>query len=513
MLKRILIANRGEIAVRIIRACREMDIAAIAVYSEVDRASEHVLLADEAYPVGPAPAAESYLRIEKLIEVARRSRADGIHPGYGFLAENPKLALACGEAGIAWIGPPAAAMEMMGSKTEARRAAERAGVPMVPGTREPLGSADEAERLAAKWGYPVLLKAVAGGGGKGMRRVNGRDQMAAAFRDAQSEAQNAFGDSSLYMEKYLERPRHIEIQVLGDNRGNLIHLGERECSLQRRHQKVVEECPSPVMTAELRAEMGAAAVKLARAAGYANAGTIEFLVVPSSRNPLGFDFFFLEMNTRLQVEHPVTEMTTGLDLVKEQIRLAAGERLAWRQEDIGWRGHAIECRIYAEDAENHFLPSPGTITRLEQPAGPGVRVDGYVYEGWEVPIHYDPLLAKLVVWAGTRAEAVARLRRALDEYIVGGIQTNLPFFRRLVTRPEFGAGELDTELIDRLLHERASESEESRALPPTTAAAAAVAVALEEASTSRNGARPSSASRWKLAARQENLRGELGKRR
>ncbi len=491
-----------------------MGIAALAVYSEVDRASEHVLLADEAYPIGPGPATESYLRIDKLIEVARRARADGLHPGYGFLAENPKLARACDKAGIAWIGPPAAAMELMGSKTEARRAAERAGVPMVPGAREPLDSVSQAEKHAAEWGYPVLLKAVAGGGGKGMRRVNSREQMAAAFRDAQSEAQNAFGEPSLYVEKYLERPRHIEIQVLGDRSGNPIHLGERECSLQRRHQKVVEECPSPVVTPELRAEMGEAAVKLAGAAGYANAGTVEFLVVPSARTRLGFDFFFLEMNTRLQVEHPVTEMTTGLDLVKEQICLAAGEKIAWRQEDIGWRGHAIECRIYAEDAENNFLPCPGTITRLERPAGPGVRLDGYVYEGWDVPIHYDPLLAKLVVWAGSRAEAVARLRRALDEYIVGGIQTNLPFFRRLVARPEFAAGELDTELIDRLLRERATEPEESRPLPEATATAAAVAVALEEAATSHNGARPPApASRWKHAARQEGLRTGLSKRR
>ncbi len=524
MLKRILIANRGEIAVRIVRACREMGITAVAVYSDVDRASEHVLLADEAYPIGPAPAAESYLRIDKLIKVARRCRADGLHPGYGFLAENPALARACGEAGVVWIGPPPEAMELMGSKTEARRAAERAGVPMVPGTREPLSSAGQAEKHAAEWGYPVLLKAVAGGGGKGMRRVNAREQMAAAFRDAQSEAQNAFGDPSLYVEKYLERPRHIEIQVLGDNSGNLIHLGERECSLQRRHQKVVEECPSPVVAPELRAQMGEAAVKLARAAGYANAGTVEFLVVPSSHNKLGLEFFFLEMNTRLQVEHPVTEMVTGLDLVKEQIRLAAGEKLGWRQDDIHWRGHAIECRIYAEDAENNFFPCPGTITRLERPAGPGVRLDGYVYEGWNVPIHYDPLLAKLVVWDGTRAEAVARLRRALEEYIVGGIQTNLPFFRRLVARPEFVAGELDTELIDRLLRERAVEPEEGQVLPPATATAAALAVALEEAQESRNGARlrqgsggqarpTEPASRWKQAARQEGLRARLGKRR
>ncbi len=509
MFKKILIANRGEIAVRILRACREMGIAAAAVYSEVDRASEHVLFADEAYPIGPAPSTESYLRIDKLLDVARRCGADALHPGYGFLAENPALPRACREAGVVFIGPSAEAMGRMGSKLEARRTAERAGVPMVPGTRGPLESPAQAEKLAVEWGYPVLLKAVAGGGGKGMRRVDRREQMAGALRDAQSEAQNAFGDPSVYLEKYLERPRHIEIQVLGDHHGNVIHLGERECSLQRRHQKVVEECPSPVVTPELRAQMGEAAVKLARAAGYTNAGTVEFLVVASERNPLGFEFYFLEMNTRLQVEHPVTEMVTGLDLVKEQIRIAAGEKLAWRQEDINWRGHAIECRIYAEDPDNNFFPSPGKITRLERPGGPGVRVDGYVYEGWQVPLEYDPLLAKLVVWGGTRGEAVTRLRRALGEYIVGGIQTSIPFFRRLVERPEFLRGELDTELLDRMLSERGTPVP-----PPAVQTAAALAVAMQETRPSRNGARPvAPLSHWKQAARREGLRGGLRRKR
>jgi acetyl-CoA carboxylase biotin carboxylase subunit len=502
MFKKVLIANRGEIAVRVIRACREMGIAAAAVYSEVDRASEHVLLADEAYAIGPAPSTESYLRIDKLMEVARRCRADALHPGYGFLAENPALPRACRDAGVVFIGPTAEAMERMGSKIEARRAAERAGVPMVPGTREPLKSAAQAEKLAAEWGYPVLLKAVAGGGGKGMRRVAAAAQMAGALRDAQSEAQNAFGDPSVYLEKYLERPRHIEVQVLGDQHGNLVHLGERECSLQRRHQKVVEECPSPVVTPELRARMGEAAVALARAAGYTNAGTVEFLVVRSERNALGLEFYFLEVNARLQVEHPVTEVVTGLDLVKEQIRVAAGERLAVRQEDIGWRGAAIECRIYAEDPANNFFPSPGKITRLERPAGPGVRVDGYVYEGWTVPMEYDPLLAKLVVWGGSREEAIARMRRALGEYILGGIQTNIAFFRRLLERPEFQRGELDTELIDRLLSEP-----EAKSPPAPVHGAAALAVALEERRASRNGARPAEpVSQWRHAARREALR-------
>jgi acetyl-CoA carboxylase biotin carboxylase subunit len=509
MFKKILIANRGEIAVRIIRACREMGIGAAAAYSDADRASEHVLLADEAYAIGPAPSSESYLRIDKLIDVTRRCGADALHPGYGFLAENPALPRACQEAGITFVGPTAEAMELMGSKIEARRVAERAGVPTVPGTREPLDSAARAEKLAAEWGYPVLLKAVAGGGGKGMRRVDSPAQMAGAFRDAQSEAQNAFGDPSVYLEKYLERPRHIEVQVLGDQHGNLIHLGERECSLQRRHQKVVEECPSPVVTPELRARMGEAAVRLACAAGYTNAGTVEFLVVRSERNPLGFDFYFLEVNARLQVEHPVTETVTGLDLVKEQIRFAAGGKLGWKQSDISWRGAAIECRIYAEDPDNNFFPCPGRITRLERPSGPGVRVDGYVYEGWTVPLEYDPLLAKLVAWGGARDEAVARMRRALGEYIVGGIQTNIPFFRRLMERSEFLRGEFDTELIDRMLSEPGRQPQ-----PSALQTAAALAVALEETRASRNGAHAGeAASQWKGAARREALRGPVRPRR
>jgi len=508
MFKKVLIANRGEIAVRIIRACREMGIRAVAVYSDVDRASEHVLLADEAYPIGPAASAESYLRIDKLIDVARRAGAEALHPGYGFLAENPALARACRENGIVFIGPPAEAMELMGSKTEARKLAGRSGAPVVPGAVEPLTLA-EAERRAAECGYPVLLKAVAGGGGKGMRLVHAVGELAAAYRDAQSEAQNAFGDPSLYVEKYLERPRHVEIQVLGDHHGSLIHLGERECSLQRRHQKLVEESPSPLMTGELREAMGAAAVGIARAGGYANAGTVEFLVVPSEQSRFGFDFYFLEMNTRLQVEHPVTELVTGLDLVKEQLRVAAGERLAHRQEDISWRGHAVECRIYAEDPENNFFPCPGKIARLERPAGPGVRVDGSVYEGWTVPLEYDPLLAKLICWGADRAEALARLWRALDEYLIGGIQTNLPFFRRLLERPEFQRGALDTELVDRMLQEKRT------AVPPTPVAeAVAVAAALIEMTTSTNGARPAPpTSRWKQAAREAALRRDAPKLR
>ena len=480
-----------------------MGIRAAAVYSEVDRASEHVLLADEAYAIGPAPSTESYLRIDKLIEVARRAQAEALHPGYGFLAENPALPRACRESGIVFIGPSAEAMELVGSKTAAREIAARAGVPVVPGVKEALGSLAEAGERAAALGYPVLLKAVAGGGGKGMRRVEAPAELAAAFRDAQSEAENAFGDPALYLEQYLERPRHVEIQILGDQHGNLIHLGERECSLQRRHQKLVEESPSPVATPALRQAMGEAAVRIARAAGYTNAGTIEFLVKRSEGAAPGGEFYFLEVNARLQVEHPVTELVTGLDLVKEQIRIAAGESLAYRQEDIEWRGHALECRIYAEDADNNFFPCPGRITRLERPAGPGVRVDGYVYEGWQVPLEYDPLLAKLICWGRDRSEALARLGRALDEYLIAGIQTNLPFFRRLLDRPEFLRGELDTELIERMLKEKPTAAPSGPVVD-----AAAVAAALTEMTATANGRRPATpVSRWKQAAREAALRG------
>jgi len=502
MFRKILIANRGEIAVRIVRACREMGIGAVAVFSDVDRASEHVLLADEAYPIGPAPSSESYLRIDKLMEVARRCGADALHPGYGFLAENPALPRACRDAGLVFIGPSAEAMELMGSKTAARESAQRAGAPVIPGSDGPLPSVKEAAALAGRWGFPVLLKAVAGGGGKGMRVIRSEEQLTGAWRDASSEAQNAFGDPSLYLEKCLERPRHVEIQVLGDHHGNLVHLGERECSLQRRHQKLVEESPSPLMTPALREEMGATAVKIARAAGYTNAGTLEFLVVPSNRRGREWDFYFLEMNARLQVEHPVTELVTGLDLVKEQIRVAAGEALAFQQGDIEWRGAAIECRLYAEDPGNNFFPCPGRITRLERPGGPGVRVDGYVYEGWNVPVEYDALLAKLVCWGRDRSEAIARLRRALDEYIVGGIQTNLSFFHRLVRREEFLRGALDTELVDRMLAER-EEPAVSRSLADIAAMAAALGEVTAGAANSAHPAAPPS--RWKQAARAENL--------
>src|SRR5687767_14643358 len=450
MFNKILIANRGEIAVRIIRACRDLQVSPVAVYSEPDATSVHVSLSDEAVCIGPAPSVESYLSIPNVIDAARKTGAQAIHPGYGFLAENADFAAAVKEAGLVFIGPPAEAMRVMGSKTTARRAAVDAGVPIVPGTVDPISTIGEAERIAEKFGYPVMLKASAGGGGKGMRLVTTARELRSAFDNAKSEAASAFGDDSLYLEKAIERPRHIEIQVFADTHGNVVHLGERECSIQRRHQKVVEECPSPINDSTLREKMGAASVQLARAVNYAGAGTVEFLVADATR-----EFYFLEMNTRLQVEHPVTELVTGIDLVREQITVAAGAPLSFSQEEVRWSGHAIECRVYAEDPENKFFPSPGRITFLRVPAGPGIRDDGGVSEGAEVSIHYDPMISKLAAWGRTRGEAIDRLRRALDEYAVGGIKTTLPFFRKIIRDEEFIEGRLDTGFISRFNERRA----------------------------------------------------------
>ncbi|MDA1312726.1 MAG: acetyl-CoA carboxylase biotin carboxylase subunit [Acidobacteria bacterium] len=451
MIQKILIANRAEIAVRVIRTCRAMGIASVAVYSDADRASLHVRLADECVWIGPAAAAESYLNIERILEAAGAVGADAIHPGYGFLSENAAFAEACEKAGVKFIGPSAAAMRLMGSKTRARRAMREAGVPVVPGTTEPLANAAEAAATAAKIGYPVMLKAAGGGGGKGMRLVASADALGSAFEQARGEARQAFGNPDIYIEKAIRNPRHIEVQVMADEHGNVIHLGERECSLQRRHQKVLEEAPAPLVAEHprLRAEITRAAVDAAKAAGYTNAGTVEFLADAKGH------FYFLEMNTRLQVEHPVTEMITGLDLVREQIRVASGERLSVAQEDVRMRGHAIECRVYAEDPENEFLPSPGRITSLAEPSGPGVRVDSGAYEGWAVPIEYDPLIAKLIVWDETRAGAIGRLRSALREYTVGGIHTTLGFFREVVEDEDFCAGRIDTGFIGRWRQRRA----------------------------------------------------------
>src|SRR6266478_4460803 len=500
MFRKILIANRGEIAVRILRACRELGIRSVAVFSDVDRKSLHVRLADEAYLIGPAPSRESYLCIDKLMDVVRRAGCDAIHPGYGFLAENAALPHACVDAGLIFIGPPADAMESLGSKTAGRQLARRADVPSVPGTNDPIENPAAAQALAHRMGYPVLLKAVAGGGGKGMRMVHSDAEFESAFRDASSEAMNSFGDDRLYLEKYLDRPHHVEIQIFADAHGRVVSLGERECSVQRRHQKVIEEAPSPIITPDLRKKMGDAAVRLARAGGYVNAGTIEFLV------DAHLNFYFLEVNTRLQVEHPVTEQVTGLDLVKLQIAIAAGHRLPFAWESITPRGHAMEVRLYAEDPENNFFPSPGKILSRHAPSGPGIRLDEGIYEGWTVPNDYDPLLSKLIAWGNSREETIARLRRALEEYAITGIKTNAGLFRRILSEPDFLRGEIHTKWLDQLLTRKkhAPLEHESNA-----ADAAAIAAALWQYSQLQKTAAPQStqdsASRWKQEARSDEL--------
>jgi len=479
-IRRVLVANRGEIAVRVMRTCRERGIETVAVYSDVDRLAPHVQLADRAVGIGPAPAAQSYLVIDKILAACQEAGADAVHPGYGFLSENEDFAEACATAGITFIGPSADAMRKMGSKTEARKTVSAAGTPVVPGDNGPAGNgfptAEMALIAAQKIGFPVLIKAAAGGGGKGMRLVAGEKDLAAAFEGARREATAAFGDGTVYLEKAIERPRHIEIQVFGDHHGNIVHLGERDCSVQRRHQKVIEEAPSPVVSAELRARMGAAAIAAARAVAYVGAGTCEFL--------LGADggFYFLEMNTRLQVEHPVTEMIYGLDLVSWQLDVAEGRPLPLAQPELDARrrGHAIECRVYAEDPVK-FLPSPGTITHLRVPDGPYVRNDSGCYEGAEIPVHYDPMISKLVVWGEDRARALARMRRALDEYQVRGIETNLAFHRRCVRQAAFLAGDYDTGFIGRHAKELAPQAGEAEL------AAAIIAVALDAATTAAPG--------------------------
>ena len=501
MFRKILIANRGEIAVRVLRGCRELGIQSVGVFSEVDRSALHVLLADEAYPIGPAASRESYLRIDKLMDVAKKTGCDALHPGYGFLAENPALPRACADQGITFIGPSAEAMEGMGSKTAGKQLARRTEVATVPGTNDPIENPEEAQSLARSMGYPVLLKAVAGGGGKGMRVVPNDEAFAGAWRDASSEALNAFADPRVFLEKYLVGPRHIEIQIFGDAHGRVVSLGERECSVQRRHQKVIEEAPSPVVTPELRRKMGEAAVRLGRAGGYVNAGTVEFLV------DRDLNYYFLEVNTRLQVEHPVTEQVTGLDLVKLQIAIAAGHRLPFAWESITPRGHAMEVRLYAEDPDNNFFPSPGKIIARYAPTGPGIRLDEGVYEGYTVPMEYDPLLSKLIAWGNSREETIARLRRALDEYTITGIRTNVSLFRRILGEPEFLGGEIHTKWLDELL---------ARPRPPAlapregTEEAAVIAAALWQAlmgekSGSGHSREQTSPSRWKMEGRRRQM--------
>ena len=494
MFRKVLIANRGEIAVRVIRACRELGVQTVAVYSEADREALHVRMADEAYLIGPPPSRESYLVADRLIDVAKRSGAEAIHPGYGFLAENSRFARRCADEGLVFIGPSPEAIDAMGDKVSARDLMKKAEVPVVPGSEGVLESEESIVETAKEIGFPVMLKAAAGGGGKGMRMVGSEKEIASAARAARSEARSSFGDDRIYVEKFIDTPRHIEVQVMGDTHGTVVHLYERECSIQRRHQKVVEESPSPLLDTKTREEMGRVAVQAAKAVDYVGAGTIEFLA-DAKRN-----FYFLEMNTRIQVEHPITEMVTGIDLVRTQIEVAAGQKLPFRQQDVKQRGWAIECRIYAEDPEQNFFPAPGRIETLRVPSGLGIRDDSGVYEGFEVTTHYDPMISKLVAWGATRDEAIARMERALSEYVVHGPTTNIEFHRWILRHPRFRAGDFDTRFID----------QEYRGLPPPAeglariAIAAAAVVALEVEKD--RGAAPVAAtaptiSPWRLSGR------------
>ena len=446
MLDKVLIANRSEIALRVVRACRELGVTSVAVYSDADEEALHVRHADEAVNIGPPPAGKSYLDVEAIIEAAEETGADAVHPGYGFLAENARFAAACRDAGLVFIGPSAEAIEKMGNKSAARRLAEEAGVPVVPGSEES-ASADAAVETAEEIGYPVMVKAAAGGGGRGIRVAEGEEELRKALQVAKREAESAFGDGSIYLEKFLAGPHHVEVQVMADHEGNVIHLYERECSMQRRRQKVLEEAPSPYISDEVRDRMCDAAVRLAREAGYSNAGTVEFLVE-------GDDFYFIEMNTRIQVEHPVTEMLTGVDLVKEQILVASGEPLSLKQEDVPFVGHAIEFRINAEDPDQDFMPSPGEVTFLEVPGGPGVRVDSAIYQGYKIPPFYDSLVGKLVVWGLDREEAIKRSGRALREYRLEGIKTTIPLHLRLLEDDALLSGEYHTGYLEELLGEK-----------------------------------------------------------
>jgi acetyl-CoA carboxylase biotin carboxylase subunit len=498
MFKKVLVANRGEIAVRIIRACHELGIPTVAVYSDVDRSALHVRYADEAYLIGPAPSRESYLRADKIIQVAKQSGADAIHPGYGFLAERESFAQLCEDEHIKFIGPKPSAIAAMGDKAVARATVQKAGVPVVPGTEGEGGLRDEEiTAIAPQIGFPLLIKATAGGGGKGMRRVESMDQLSGALSSARREAESAFGDGSVYLEKLVQGARHIEIQLLADEHGNVIHLGERECSIQRRHQKIIEESPSPAVDAALREKMGAVAVKAAQSVGYQNAGTIEFLLDKDK------NFFFLEMNTRLQVEHPITETAYGVDIVKEQIRIARGRPMKLKQRSIKPKGWAIECRINAEDPFNNFMPSTGRILRLDRPTGPGVRIDSGLYEGFEITPYYDSLIGKLICWGESRAEAILRMRRALEEYRIIGVKTNIPFHQAMMASHRFFAGSFDTTFVE----ERFQMEEEPEPEQERVAAVIATLVAhqggQQAAQVVRRNERDTS--NWKWIARWERM--------
>lgn len=509
--QKVLIANRGEIALRIIRACRELGLSSVAVYSDVDRDALHVRMADEAYHIGPAVAAKSYLHIPTLIEVARNCGAQAVHPGYGFLAENTQFVQACKEAGLIFVGPPAEAQQAMGEKTAARRTAHAVGVPIVPGAMSDVEDDARAAEIAEDLGYPILLKAAAGGGGKGIRLVRAAKELQPALKTARSEAKSAFGDNRVYLEKAIAPARHIEVQFIADTHGNVVHLGERECSIQRRHQKLIEESPSPVVSPALRERMAEATLSLVRSINYVNAGTAEFL--------LGTDgnFYFLEVNARIQVEHPVTEWCTGIDLVQEQFRVAAGLPLSFRQDDIALRGVAIECRISAEDPENRFLPATGKVVALQEPSGPGVRVDSALYPGLQVPLYYDPLLSKLIVWGKDRAQAIARMKRAATEYQVIGVRTTLPFVRWLMEHPRFVDADLSTDFIAEEWETRErTQGVETKTGSEELDAARIAAIAgclLMEASVEEEKLRLRStsngegeeASRWRSAARRDAL--------
>jgi acetyl-CoA carboxylase biotin carboxylase subunit len=498
MIKRLLIANRGEVALRIIRACRELGIESVAVYSEPDRTALHVQVADFAYPVGPAPSSQSYLVVDNILAAVKATGADAIHPGYGFLAENAAFARRCAAEGITFVGPPPDAIIAMGDKVEARKRMIAAGVPVVPGSKDTLTD-DEVGAEAERIGYPVMLKASAGGGGKGMRMIPGNAELASALRAVRSEAKSSFGDDRLYLEKFVLGPHHVEVQVLADTQGHTVHVFERECSVQRRHQKVIEESPSPFIDDKIRHAMGEVAVKAAASVGYVGAGTVEFMV-GADRN-----FYFLEMNTRIQVEHPITEMVTGIDLVQAQLRIAGGEPLPWRQEDITQRGHAVECRIYAEDPVT-FFPAPGKITLLRVPSGIGIRDDSSVYEGAEVTVHYDPMISKLVAWGADRDEAIRRMLRALAEYRIQGPGANIAFHRWVLEHPRFRSGNYDTNFIPQ--EYKGLPAAEDGGDPNATAIIAAVVAMLERQHASLVTKGPAQAqSAWRSNARREALRG------